>query len=637
MNHKMKLQPSLGLLVAVTVANTATGQLTGPSTASSPYSVPTLPGYETISLLTVDNATVPDDTVPKVGGGTYSMAGIPDGTGAFDNGDGTTFTLLVNHELGSGTTGAMHAHGSRGSFVSRWVINKNTLAVVSGEDAMKEIYQWDAVNQRSATTPVTFGFSRFCSADLAAPSAFRNGPLGTDARIFMNGEEGGTGLVQGTVVSGPDAGKSYTLGKFNLNSNNNPDGISAFGGWENAVACPTAQDKTVVIGLNDGGTGIMNNALSVYVGTKLAAGSEVDKAGLTNGTLKHVLVTGNPVEIINATTRATNITNSARFTLAATTSTSFSRPEDGAWDPNPARPGVFYFVTTDRLDQLSDGIGTQIGRSRLWRLTFDDITNPDLGGKIDILLDGRVVDGELINMLDNLCVNERNGHILLQEDVGGAPHNGKIWDFDPVSGALKKVTKHDRNRFGDRVASGTGFPTGVTTSATLPYNNDEEASGITDITSIMTGSALHRRNPGESWYVSSNQAHYVTGITSDQVEGGQLFLLHEVAPAVTVKRGGFLRDRRTGTFNQEVTFTNNNASALTGSFHLALDGLSANAVLSNKTGDTTTALPAGSPYITVSSGNLAPGASATVTLQFTNPSGAAINYSARPLSGIATP
>ena len=42
------------------------------------------------------------------------------------------------------------------------------------------------------------------------------------------------------------------------------------------MASPYAQDKTVVIGLNDGGTGIMNNALSVYVGTKQAAGTEIE-------------------------------------------------------------------------------------------------------------------------------------------------------------------------------------------------------------------------------------------------------------------------------------------------------------------------------------------------------------------------
>src|SRR5262249_55974528 len=154
--------------------------------------------------------------------------------------------------------------------------------------------------------------------------------------------------------------------KFNLSTNGS--GLTAVGAWENALANPFSQLKTVVVANSDGGTGIMTNAVAVYVGTKTNTGSEADRAGLTNGTLSFVNVVGNPVEIVNTTTRATNITSGTRFTLSGTSSTTFSRPEDGAWDPN--NPNVYYFVTTDRLDQVSDGIGSQIGQTRLWRLTF---------------------------------------------------------------------------------------------------------------------------------------------------------------------------------------------------------------------------------------------------------------------------
>lgn len=620
-------------LLGVLLAGSAFAQIQGPSTGSTPYVLPTLPGYETISVLTVDNTGAnPDDSI-----GGYGMVGIPDGLGAFDNGNGT-FTLLMNHELGN-TLGAVRAHGAVGAFVSKWIINKNTLAVTSGSDLMASVYGWNTGTQSSNALPGTFAFGRFCSADLPKVSAFYNAAtaLGTQERIFMHGEEGGsTGWQQGTVVTGPNAGKSYTLGKFNLSTNGS--GLTGVGAWENAVASPFAQDKTIVIGLNDGGTGIMNNALSVYVGTKLAAGTEVEKAGLMNGTLKHILVTGNPVEVVDNTTRATNITNGTPFTLSLTSSTVFSRPEDGAW--NPANPAQFYFVTTDRYDQVSDGLGAQIGQTRLWRLTFTDITNPDLGGTIDLLLDGRTEGGEKVNMFDNIGVNETNGHILLQEDVGGQAHNGKVWDYDPATftgvtntGTLVKILKHDVARFGDRVG-------GVTTPATAPYNNDEETSGIIDITSIMAGGALHKGNPREAWYASVDQAHYTSGITSAQVEGGQLFVLHEIAPVdnVTVARGGIVRDRRTGKYVQQVTITNNNAGSLTGPFYLALDTLSVNATLSNATGATSVYAPLGSSYITVPAGaTLAPGASASVTLQFNNPTNAAITYTARVLNSIGTP
>src|SRR5262249_10113615 len=147
--------------------------------------------------------------------------------------------------------------------------------------------------------------------------------------------------------------------------------------------------------------------------------------------------------------------------------------------------------------------GNAIGVTRLWRLTFDDIRNPDLGGTIDALIGGQIVDGVKVNMFDNITVQKTSGHVLLQEDVGGAAHNGKIWEFDPAtfngttnSGSLKMIARHDPARFGDIVKA-------VPVPATSPFNNDEETSGIIDITDIMKSSPLNIGNPREAWYISS--------------------------------------------------------------------------------------------------------------------------------------
>jgi hypothetical protein len=240
----------------------------------------------------------------------------------------------------------------------------------------------------------------------------------------------------------------------------------------------------------------MDNSLAVYVGTKTNTGTEVDKAGLTNGLLKFVSVAANPVEVVNSTTRATNITSGTAFALADTASTYFSRPEDGAWDPKD--PSKFYFVTTDRIDQVADGIGAQIGRSRLWRLNFTDITNPDLGGTIDLLVDGN----EGVNMLDNLTI-DNYGHVLMQEDPGNNDHNAKIWQYAINSDELKIIAKHDPARFGD-----------IGVGATAPYNKDEESSGIIDMEEIL--------GPGEFIFV--DQSHSANS-NAALVENGQLLRL----------------------------------------------------------------------------------------------------------------
>ncbi|XGB42249.1 MAG: hypothetical protein LVS60_19245 [Nodosilinea sp. LVE1205-7] len=463
--------------------------LTGPSSSQTPYVLPvdSATGVKVTSILTTGDAT-------RNG---YKMAGIPDGLGAFDNLDGT-FTLLMNHELGS-TTGVARAHGGKGAFVSSWVINKADLSVVSGGDLIQKVYNWDVATQRSAATVSTLNFNRFCSADLPEVSAFYNPltGLGTQERIFMNGEEGGsTGYAVATVVTGASKGNAYILGKFNPATNGS--GGTSVGGWENLLANPLAQDKTVVIGNNDGGTGVVNNALVVYVGTKQNTGSEIDKAGLTNGTIKYINVAGNAAEIVNTTTRATNITSGTRFSLSATAPTTFSRPEDGSW--NPLNPNEYFFVTTDQLDTVSDGLGTQVGRSRLWRLTFDDIKNPDGGGRIDLLLDGT----EGGNMFDNLTL-DKAGHVLLQEDTGNAAHNAKMWQYDIATDKLTLLTKFDPARFGD-----------TNLAATAPFTVDEETSGIIDMQDIL----------GSGWFLFDAQAHYTTGIAPELVEGGQLLALY---------------------------------------------------------------------------------------------------------------
>ncbi len=459
--------------------------ITGPTTLQNPYLVPVKTGVQFTSILSANES---------IGG--YKMSGIPDGLGAFDNNDGT-FTLLMNHEL-SNTVGVNRAHGSKGAFVSKWIINKSNLSILSGSDLMQTVYLWNGFAHTVGTT----AFNRFCSADLPSTSAFYNASTGqgTLEKIFLNGEESGTeGRAVGHIVTGPNAGKSYELPHL---------GKMAF---ENALASPGSGDSTVVGCLDDGSGG----QVYIYIGKKTAVGTEIDKAGLTNGKLFGVKVTGFPIERVNSTTINNPPAPGTTFTLydfgnvsslrgdtlnnrsIAQSITSFSRPEDGCWDPN--NPNDFYFVTTDQLDQVSDGVGSQVGRSRLWRLRFANISSPQLGGTIEAVLNGT----EGINMLDNIGV-DKFGHLILQEDVGNNAHNGKIWQYDITTDNLTLISKHDPARFGD-----IGVP------ASAPFTQDEESSGVIDVSSIL----------GPGMFLLVDQAHYSAGMPTDVVEGGQLLAM----------------------------------------------------------------------------------------------------------------
>jgi len=462
--------------------------ITGPSSSASPYLVRLVPGVVTKSILTVgDSVTNPDGT-------SYRMVGIPDGLGAFDNGDGT-FTVLMNHEIPA-NLGVVRAHGAKGAFVSKWVVDSDTLQVLSGEDLIKKVYRWNGTQW--AQIPVgdpALTISRLCSADLPAPSAFFDAAsgLGTHERIFMDGEEtGDEGRAFGTVVTGSDAASAYQL-----------DALGKFS-WENAVAKPDAGTATVVVGLDDSTPG----QVYVYVGTKKASGNDVEKAGLTGGTLYGLKIDGVSTETNGTTVPA----GGAHFSLVplgnvsgltgaqlqansvAAGVSNMNRPEDGSWDPSD--PHNFYFNTTASFT----------GISRIWKLHFDDPANVLAGGTATIAVASPPFDPAKPNadqagprMLDNMTVNDR-GQVISLEDVGNNAYLGGVYRYDPWTGGLARIAGHDPARF---VAGAPGFIT-----------QDEESSGVIPASFLGTGK-----------YLIDVQVHRASS-DPELVEGGQLLALH---------------------------------------------------------------------------------------------------------------
>ncbi len=116
--------------------------LVGPSTTQTPYLVATNNAVWFTSVLsTGDQVGVKDGPAGSVGQ-PWRMVGVPDGLGAFDNGDGT-ITVLMNQEIGA-TQGVVREHGAAGSFVSKLVIDKTTLKVVEAGDLIQKVMVFDA-------------------------------------------------------------------------------------------------------------------------------------------------------------------------------------------------------------------------------------------------------------------------------------------------------------------------------------------------------------------------------------------------------------------------------------------------------------------------------------------------------------
>jgi len=479
------------LACVATTVGVASAQRIGPSTSTEPYVLPSTPGVTTTSILTVGDA---------IGG--YPLVGIPDGLGAFKSGH-RTFTLLANHELRP-MQGAVRAHGSQGAFVSRWEIKRNTLEVLKGEDqtpSPSDVYSWDPVS--SQYVQGTVAWNRFCSADLAPRKAFFHGGKGTQDRLYLNGEEANNGTAWAHIATGPHKGQSWQLPRL---------GRMAF---ENVVASPHRQLKTVVIGLDDADASTspippnVPSEVYVYIGTKTKHGTPIERAGLTNGGLFGMKVAVNGITVTEESNAdglgsGGNYVGSGAFSLhsfgdvsgltetqlqdAAIAADVFrmQRVEDGVWDPRPRHKNDFYFVTTASFST----------NSRLWRLRFNDIEHPENGGTIEILLTG----SEGHKMLDNITM-DRLGRLLMQEDIGGQNALGKIWLYDTNGGQLIEIAAHNPAFFAPPV------PPALTI--------DEESSGIIDAKRIL----------GRGWFLLDVQAHF-THSDPALVQGGQLLAMY---------------------------------------------------------------------------------------------------------------
>ncbi len=101
-----------------------------------------------------------------------------------------------------------------------------------------------------------------------------------------------------------------------------------------------------------------------------------------------------------------------------------------------------------------------------------------------------------------------------------------------------------------------------------------------------------------------------------------------VSSQVRVLSSGLLLNRATQTYNGTITVRNGPNQTIAGPVQVLFSGLTAGVTLANATGSYS-----GTPYLTVSTGALAPGQAVTVAVRFSNPSNARIGYTAKTYSG----
>lgn len=412
-----------------------------------------------------------------IGKNPYRMVGLPDGLGAFKN-DDEAITILMNHELHE-DKGIKRRHGANGAFISKWVVDIESLNFISGEDLVRQTMLWSVKDQYYFNSSPN-KFNRLCSADLAPVSAFFNSHTrkGYRERLFLNGEEskeGGRAFAH--IASGEQAGISYELphlGKFS---------------WENAIAHPATGDLTLVAGLDDSQDG----QIYMYLGHKRIEGNPVEKAGLVGGQLYAIKSNGARFSLVGFGDVSAMSSGDLEKAGENSAVSKFMRPEDGAWDVK--NPNIFYFATTAKID----------GESQIFQLNFDDVNQPENGGEIKVILNARAIGAQ---MFDNLTVMA-SGKLLIQEDPGNHVHLAAIWLFDPISGKAEKVLEADPKVFQDK-------------ASVFYLTQDEENSGIIEITHLVHNASWAKQ--GKRYFLGTIQVHANVD-DPELVEGGQLYLI----------------------------------------------------------------------------------------------------------------
>ncbi len=501
------------LALTATTAALAASIDRGPSTSTEPYVLPVADGVKITSLLTVGDG--------KGASNGHEMVGIPDGLGATKQPGGRDFTLFMNHELTS-SVGAVRRHGQQGAFVDELAIDRKTREVEEGQDLIDPgVRYWNYVTQEYQASPSPAGdnprvaedpanpiaddflaqlaaFGRFCSASLTDPSQLFNQKTGRGYRgqiYFGNEEIGDEGRNFGITTDG-QAQQLPRLGLFS---------------WENTLVGRNEGDVTYSMGQEDSSAG----QLWVYIGQKQTRGNPFERAGLTNGhdfvvdlqdeavdsdaEFRSTYGKGTPVRIDLGPEEQVDWDQpgSAQNAEASSKGLALNRIEDGTFDPS--HPSDYYFVTTEGSPGTVPGTNPPVSRDGggLWRLRYDDVERPWLGGTLTLLRDG--TEAPFLNKPDNVTMDKR-GHLLIQEDPGNNAGLARILAYDVDSGEIGVVAQFDELQFSP---GAPGFLT-----------QDEESSGIIDASKVM----------GKGWFLFDAQVH-LAHPDPELVEHGQLLAM----------------------------------------------------------------------------------------------------------------
>ena len=194
----------------------------------------------------------------------------------------------------------------------------------------------------------------------------------------------------------------------------------------------------------------------------------------------------------------TSIAGDSQQKIANLRGTEFSRIEDGEF--NPANPNEYFFITTQSdsdgtgvtgVKEAAAGSNPARDGGALWKVTFDNVGDPTGGATIELVLNGTEapsfpstmsdsMKAIKLNKPDNLTISADGTVAFIQEDPGGNNHVARLLALELSTKKLANVAEFDNNMFGYAADSANNDQY---------VTNDEESSGVFDLTSLLASSA----------------------------------------------------------------------------------------------------------------------------------------------------
>jgi len=466
--------------------------------------------------------------------GNYLIGGIPDGMGVIQSGN--KLRVVTNHEWSnSNAVAAARASSAgltNGSYVSEMHYDLSKKEIVAGKDFMQFVewfdykaldYTYEPTAPKGAEAKDQYGsinhatlMNRFCSSTLADAGTFysKSAGVGYKGAVYLTGEEGGD---ESRGFAGNEEGDFAQMPRL---------GLAA---WETFVPAPTTTKSTVVFGNEDGSA--IDSQLFMYAGTKTKTGEWYEKAGLTNGKL-YVMASDVLNDNAFRAKYAKGVSAPASFKVidykqngklqndkARELGMTLARVEDGHFDPK--KPNDYYFVTTesnkDPKATAPNPATPTVSRDggALWRLRLKDVNDPLKGGTLTMLLDGS--EAPYLSKPDNIVVDDL-GNILIQEDPGNNAALARVVSYRISDGKLATVAQFKSEYF--------------TTGATAFITQDEESSGIIDVTKYLKSGSSDKAK----YYMLVAQIHATPAKSrpdlsptpfglENAVEGGQWYVM----------------------------------------------------------------------------------------------------------------